>query len=151
MQTRFIYALLAVVGLNSHCFAISAPADGWPQWLGPNHDGKSTDTGLLKQWPEQGPKLLWKIRTIGRGYGTPAIADGIVYVTGDDNARFCVYGITADGKPALKIDHGPVFSGDHPVLAERRLSVTEIFTSWAAPDFSGATTSRAARAAGPTT
>ena len=33
----------------------------WPQWQGPNRDGKSADTGLLKQWPENGPPLAWRI------------------------------------------------------------------------------------------
>ena len=45
--------------------AFAGQAD-WPHWRGPNHDGKSPDTGLLKQWPAGGPKLLWK--QIGRAH-----------------------------------------------------------------------------------
>lgn len=33
----------------------------WPGWLGSNRNGKSLDTGLLRQWPANGPKLLWKV------------------------------------------------------------------------------------------
>ena len=54
----------------------------WPGWLGPNRDGKSPDTGLLKQWPEGGPPLLWKATGIGRGYSSVTVVDGLVYITG---------------------------------------------------------------------
>jgi hypothetical protein len=40
----------------------------WPQWRGPYRDGKSEETGLLQAWPEGGPKRLWKVSGIGRGY-----------------------------------------------------------------------------------
>ncbi len=86
----------------------------WPTWLGLNHDGKSTETGLLKAWPEGGPKLLWKTNTLGVGYGTPAVANGRIYVTGDEDGKFYVYMYDLAGKPVGKIDHGPLFRGDHP-------------------------------------
>ncbi|MBM3811703.1 MAG: polyvinylalcohol dehydrogenase [Acidimicrobiia bacterium] len=53
--------------------AIAIPAD-WPQWRGPGRDAISSETGLLKQWPKDGPKLLWRIEGIGDGYATPAVA-----------------------------------------------------------------------------
>jgi hypothetical protein len=43
-------------------------ADDWPQWRGPNRDGISRETGLLKEWPQAGPKLLWKATVMGSGY-----------------------------------------------------------------------------------
>ena len=39
----------------------SAPGD-WPGWRGPDRTGVSKETGLLKEWPEGGPKLAWKIK-----------------------------------------------------------------------------------------
>ncbi len=54
----------------------------WPQWRGPNRDGKSTDTGLLKQWPAEGPKQVWKATGLGGGYSTPSVANGRVYGSG---------------------------------------------------------------------
>ncbi len=36
-------------------------ADDWPAFRGPNRDGKSAETGLMKKWPEGGPKLLWSV------------------------------------------------------------------------------------------
>ena len=66
--------------------ATAAAAADWPQWRGPNRDGKSADTGLLKEWPKDGPKLLWKIDTLGSGYGAPAVVGDRIYVLGGDSA-----------------------------------------------------------------
>ena len=38
----------------------SKPGD-WPQWRGPNRDGISLDKGLLKEWPAEGPKVVWQV------------------------------------------------------------------------------------------
>lgn len=54
-------------------------AEDWPQFQGPNRDGTSAEKGLLRAWPESGPKLLWST-PVGEGYGGPAIRDGEVYV-----------------------------------------------------------------------
>ncbi len=57
--------------------AIAAPlgATDWPNWLGPNRNGSSPETGLLTTWPQAGPKVLWKYPG-GDGYSTVAIARG---------------------------------------------------------------------------
>ena len=47
-------------------FAVTAMGADWPQWRGPNRDGISKETGLLKEWPKAGPKLLWKAEGLGR-------------------------------------------------------------------------------------
>lgn len=55
-------------------------AADWPQWRGPNRDGTSTETGLLKKWPEGGPKLLWHTKDLGAGYSTPAVVGERLYL-----------------------------------------------------------------------
>jgi len=52
----------------------------WPQWRGPQRDGASPETGLLKQWPAGGPKLLWQVNDIGDGYSTPVVVGSRIYV-----------------------------------------------------------------------
>ncbi len=59
--------------------------NSWPQWRGPNRDGKSTETGLLKEWLPAGPPLLWKIRGLGKGFSTVSVAGGRVYTMGELN------------------------------------------------------------------
>ena len=61
--------------------AFSATAD-WPQWRGPNRDGVSAETGLLKEWPADGPKLAWQAKGIGKGMGSVAIQGGKIFVLG---------------------------------------------------------------------
>src|SRR5688572_11312956 len=55
-------------------------AADWPQWRGPQRDGISRETGLLKQWPQEGPKLLWQVKDIGFGYSTPAVVGQRIFL-----------------------------------------------------------------------
>jgi outer membrane protein assembly factor BamB len=65
----------------------SAGAGDWPQWRGPNRDAKSSETGLLKEWPQDGPRLLWEIKGLGTGYSSVAIVDGKLYTMGDRSSQ----------------------------------------------------------------
>ena len=57
-----------------------AITNDWPSFLGPTHDAKSTETKLLKKWPEGGPSLVWEMET-GTGYSSPAIqGEHLVYI-----------------------------------------------------------------------
>jgi outer membrane protein assembly factor BamB len=58
----------------------SARADDWPQWRGPQRNGSSKETGLLKTWPKEGPKLLWKVADVGSGHSTPAVVGEHLYL-----------------------------------------------------------------------
>jgi len=52
------------------------------QWRGPDRDGKYNETGLLKQWPESGPKLLWHYDELGDGHSSAAVTNDMVYTAG---------------------------------------------------------------------
>lgn len=59
----------------------------WPGFRGPNRDGKIvTDVPLRKDWPEEGPPVLWRMM-VGEGHGGPAVFDGAVYLTDYDRER----------------------------------------------------------------
>jgi outer membrane protein assembly factor BamB len=91
------------------------PAAGdWPGWRGPNRDGKSPDTGLLKEWPADGPKLLWKVDSIGQGFSSVAVVAGKVYITGDVDRRLVLFALDLDGKPLWKQDIAEAWTHDHP-------------------------------------
>ncbi len=70
---------LLLVALGSVPVSVAGAAD-WPQWRGPGRNGVSQETGLLKEWPKEGPKLLWQLKDIGDGYSTPAVAGTRIYV-----------------------------------------------------------------------
>ncbi len=58
-------------------------AADWPQWRGPERTGVSRERNLLQEWPAAGPALRWRIDSVGDGYGTPAVAGGLLYVIGN--------------------------------------------------------------------
>ncbi len=59
-------------------------AGDWPSWRGPNRDDISLETGLLKKWPEEGPKKLWDSQDAGLGYSGFAIVGKTIYTMGSD-------------------------------------------------------------------
>lgn len=59
---------------------MGASSSDWPQWRGPQRNGISQETGLLKQWPADGPKLLWQLNDIGDGYSTPVVVGTRIYL-----------------------------------------------------------------------
>jgi outer membrane protein assembly factor BamB len=62
----------------------AAPAGGhWPQWRGPERDGLSAETGLLREWPPGGPRRVLTATGLGRGYSSVAITGGRIYTMGD--------------------------------------------------------------------
>src|SRR5688572_27911249 len=59
--------------------ASSAHAGDWPQWQGPERNSVSKETGLLKEWPKDGPPLAWKVTGVGGGYSSPSIVGGQIF------------------------------------------------------------------------
>jgi outer membrane protein assembly factor BamB len=99
---------------------------GWPDWLGPHRDGKSADTGLLREWPAAGPNLLWKADGIGVGFSSVAVTLGKVYITGDKSGKLRISVFDLDGRPLWTLDHGqgrggPDGSRASPVIDQGRL------------------------------
>ena len=77
--------------------------NGWPGWRGPNRDGKSLDSGLLEQWPDGGPKLVWQADGIGKGFSSVAVSDGTVYITGDADDKLVLTALDSEGKPTWNV------------------------------------------------
>jgi outer membrane protein assembly factor BamB len=75
MRVRFLFFLLCIVSLSSVAQEIA-------QWRGPFRNGVYPEKNLLKEWPADGPTLLWSFEGLGAGQGSPVIANDKVYVTG---------------------------------------------------------------------
>jgi len=73
----------SISGIVLLCAASAFAAD-WPQYLGPNRNSTSTQKGLLRSWPENGPEVLWTV-TVGRGYGGAVVSAGKVYLLDRDD------------------------------------------------------------------
>ncbi len=102
----FVGTVLAAVGP-------AASAD-WPQFLGPDRDNKSADTGLLKTWPEGGPPRLWEATGIGEGWSTVAIAGDRIYTTGSVEGGCVITALDMDGKRVWTRKNGQAWSGSYP-------------------------------------
>jgi outer membrane protein assembly factor BamB len=93
---------------------IPALAADWTTWLGPNRDGKSVETGLLKSWPAGGPKAVWKTTGLGEGFSSMAVVGNRIYTQGQQGAQEFVLALdAATGKQVWKVPTGKAYSEDH--------------------------------------
>jgi outer membrane protein assembly factor BamB len=106
MKTRWL--LLGVVGVGA--LVLTAGAADWPQWRGPQRTGISQETGLLKEWPKEGPKLLWQIKDAGDGYSTPSVVGDRLYLLSNKGMddEFVQAREVKDGSPAWSTRIGKV-------------------------------------------
>lgn len=110
-NTRVILPAIFLLALAHQALAQSAA--NWPQWRGPNRDGISKETGLLKQWPAEGPPLVWKASGAGGGYSSFSVANGKLYTMGLRGDReFVIAFDVATGKEAWSTAHGGAFRND---------------------------------------
>jgi outer membrane protein assembly factor BamB len=86
----------------------------WRQWRGPHRDGKSTERHLLKSWPTGGPKLLWSVQGLGKGYASLAISKGTVYTTGMIDGQGFIFAYDLNGRLKWRKTYGPEWSGSRP-------------------------------------
>jgi outer membrane protein assembly factor BamB len=108
VRILFSFALICAFALLSVTAGNTTPEAEWPQWRGPLRNGLSTETGLLKQWPANGPAVAWSITNLGEGYGSLAIKADRLYVQGtkgSESAAFCLN--RADGKTIWSVSLGP--------------------------------------------
>lgn len=98
--------------------ATALPAADWPAFRGADRTDVSTETGLLKEWPEGGPKKIWTSDRGGLGYSGFSIVGGTLYTMGSrDGNEFLVALDAATGKEKWTATVGPLLTngwGDGP-------------------------------------
>jgi len=103
-------ALGAVVTLP-----ISTQALDWPQWQGPDRNAISKEQGLLKEWPQNGPALVWKIKGLGGGDAAPSVASGKIYGMGHRGEDEVVWALSeVDGKEVWSVRIAPALKQKMP-------------------------------------
>ena len=121
---RFFYETLRlfsrVLLLSVTAFAASAESFDWPQWQGPDRNAISKETGLLKEWPKDGPPLAWKIKGLGGGDSAPSIAAGRIFGMSNRGENEVVWALSEkDGKEIWATRLGPAFRAGTPRREER--------------------------------
>jgi outer membrane protein assembly factor BamB len=116
MKRREFLSLVPAVALAQSgrpAAPAASPEMDWPQWHGPRRDNLSRETGLLKQWPSAGPKLLWTSRGLGSGYGSMALKGNRIYVQGTKGGQSTVFALDrATGKPVWNAPLGRALDQD---------------------------------------
>jgi outer membrane protein assembly factor BamB len=126
------FAMIRGTALAAILLALAAPlaaeppaAAEWRQWRGPDRNGRSPETGLLQEWPEGGPKLLWTAKGIGDGYTAITKSEGRIFTMGDLEGASHVVALDADGgKIAWKAKVGKAGAPGWGGFAGPRASVT---------------------------
>jgi outer membrane protein assembly factor BamB len=114
-----------VLAVSIALVSLVAAAADWPQWRGPQRNGISRETGLLSQWPEEGPKLLWRIEVLGDGYSTPAVVGDRLYLMSNKDDEEFVHALSVkDGAEIWSIRIGKVGANRGPQYPGARSTPT---------------------------
>lgn len=107
-------AALLSTAIFSAIASTPALSESWPQWRGPNRDGRSSETGLLQTWPEEGPPLVWTASGLGGGFSSLSVADGRIYTLGDlDDGQYALALSETDGSILWKTPIGPSWESEY--------------------------------------
>ncbi|MDR1594771.1 MAG: PQQ-binding-like beta-propeller repeat protein [Prevotellaceae bacterium] len=104
------FLVLIQISLSSIvCFFLFATAQAQEnaQWRGASRDGYYNESGLLKQWPEEGPEMFWNYNGLGEGYTSVSVADDKIYVTGMIDSIGYLYILNTKGELLKKKAYGP--------------------------------------------
>lgn len=90
---------LSLLGFCLLTTALPAADLSWPQWRGADRTDVSKETGLLKEWPKDGPQQVWGNSDVGLGYSSFAIVDGKLFTMGArEDTEFLICLDLNDGK-----------------------------------------------------
>ena len=84
------------------------------KWRGENNNGIYNETGLLKEWPADGPEMLWHFDGLGEGHSSPTFANGVIYVSTMIDSTGYIYVLSQDGKLKWKAPYGKEFFKSYP-------------------------------------
>ena len=102
MFLRKSLALVLVIITMTSC----ADKKEFFQWRGPDRDGKYPSTGLLNQWPDEGPDMVWSYEGLGAGHGSVSIAEDQLFILGMPDTIGVIYCFDLDGNLKWQKDYG---------------------------------------------
>ena len=102
--------ILFVLSILSGCGEQELPRNEWPAFHGPDRTNKSTETGLLKEWPAEGPELLFAVNGLGEGFSSVSIADGMIFTAGTVSDQPYVFAFDLMGKQVWRTPAGGSWS-----------------------------------------
>ncbi len=109
MQMAFLTLFLAVITV-----LFPQPENKIYEWHGPDRTGIYNESGLLKSWPESGPKELWSVADLGNGYGSPTLAEDCFYITGEKDTTCILYCFDLKGNKKWQVSLGQEWTRSYP-------------------------------------
>ena len=107
----------AALWLVASLAASVASGSDWNQFRGPNRDGKSDETGLVREWGEDGPRVLWR-QPIGAGFSSiTVVGDALYTMEADAETEYALRLDASTGERVWRVPVGPIFNdinGDGP-------------------------------------
>jgi len=120
--------------------ALATLGADWPQFLGPQRDSTSPETGLARTWPANGLKVLWELKA-GTGWSGPIVAgERAILFHRIDNEEVIDCVDAATGKPIwnhrYKTRYTDDFNFDDGPRSTPTISGNQVFTLGADGDLS---------------
>jgi outer membrane protein assembly factor BamB len=109
-----VIGVLVIVYIPMNAVSAAEQSPCWPQFHGPNRDNVSSETGLLKQWPKEGPDLLWTAKGLGHGFSSMSIASGMIYTAGNIEKDTVITALNTDGEILWQKKNGQAWKKDYP-------------------------------------
>jgi outer membrane protein assembly factor BamB len=83
------------------------------EWRGPGRSGVYNEIGLLKSWPENGPKLIWYHDSLPAGYSSVSISDSKIYLTGIIGKNDVLIALDLKGNELWRKVYGKAWEGSY--------------------------------------
>ncbi|MHC1702657.1 MAG: PQQ-binding-like beta-propeller repeat protein [Tenuifilaceae bacterium] len=123
--------ILTILAFGFLCTLVNA--QDFVQWRGANRDGIYNESGLLKQWPEAGPELLWHFDDLGDGHASATVTEKTIYTAGMIGDKGFVYALDHSGKLLWKTEYATEWSENWngvrstPLLYKNKLYIMSAF------------------------
>ncbi|WP_319590958.1 PQQ-binding-like beta-propeller repeat protein [uncultured Draconibacterium sp.] len=82
-------------------------------WRGENN-GVYPETGLLKEWPANGPEVLWTAEGLGEGHSSPVFANDKIYLSTMIDGEGFIFIFSQNGDVIKKVSYGKEFTESYP-------------------------------------
>lgn len=84
------------------------------QWRGPHRNGIYNESNLMKEWPAEGPELIWYNEDIGNGHSSASVSGDRIFVTGREDSLEYLSSFDLEGKLLWKVPFGHRWQGSFP-------------------------------------
>ena len=99
---KYLFIVVDLCLLLNVCILNAQSNSQSSQWRGPGRDGIFNETGLIKEWPVDGPQLLWTFEGLGDGFTSAVISNKKLYITGLSGDNLMLFVLDINGQLLTK-------------------------------------------------